>query len=251
MPKPWLRLYRSTLHNAKAQRLKPELFRLWINLLCTTDDNGNLPPIADLAWALRTTETKAAEAVAALIEAGLFDQIDGATAAHDWDEHNYPSDGDPTARDRKRRQRARSRVTSTVTHQNGHADVTRTEQNRAEQNRADRESAREDAPPPRPIGRIAWTQEVPDQWHVTAAGQLKSLGLEPIETNTLAAKFTAHYRATGETRTISEWQARFIKWAIDEARKPNGTAQRQSGKPERKSASSIFLELGNGTRAAE
>ena len=134
MARPWFRMYREILGSPKIQRLKPEVFRAWVNILCCADDQGNIPPTDDLAFMLRVTDTKAAEYLVTLTKAGLIDKAAGGFAVHDWNDHQYSSDTDPTARDRKRRQRDKSRnvtrdmsVTERDSHAQGHEEVTRTD----------------------------------------------------------------------------------------------------------------------------
>ena len=60
----WFRMYDETLNDAKVQRLPGEKFKAW-NLLCVASKHdGILPPLVDLAFALRLGEDK----IAALIE---------------------------------------------------------------------------------------------------------------------------------------------------------------------------------------
>lgn len=134
----WLRFYTDSLDNPKVQRLSPELFRAWVNMLCLARlHDGILPPIEDIAFRLRVTTTRAAEWVSALTERRFLEQEGDSVIPHDWDEHQYPSDD---SAGRKRRQRARQKTgqsrdmsrdnvgTSPVLDQN------RIEQSRAEQN---------------------------------------------------------------------------------------------------------------------
>jgi hypothetical protein len=130
----WFRLYDRLLDDPKAQRLPPDVFKGWINLLCLASrNNGELPALADIAFALRITDREADSLVQALMAAGLLEDAGERVAPHNWHELQYRSDADPTAADRKRRQRARS-----------HADVTRdvTEMSRV-QNRTETDTETE------------------------------------------------------------------------------------------------------------
>ena len=106
----WFRFYNAALHDPKVQRLAPELFRTWINLLClasATNNAGRLPDIDDIAFALRTTEDKARDEVQSLIKAGLLDEDeDGSIAPHNWSGRQRKSD-DVTARVQDHRDRKR------------------------------------------------------------------------------------------------------------------------------------------------
>lgn len=102
---PWLRLYVDILDNPKAQRLRGDTFKGWINLLALTKRNGGvLPGVGDIAFALRTTEAKATRLIDELIVAGLVDETEESGAQpHDWDELQFESDSS-TERVRKHRE---------------------------------------------------------------------------------------------------------------------------------------------------
>mgnify|MGYP000160795690 CR=1 FL=1 len=144
----WFRMYADALDDPKVQRLPAPLFKAWINLLCLASRNdGVLPPIGDVAFALRMDENVTRDTLLDLIACGLID--DGESLSpHNWCGRQFKSDADETATERKRAQRERDKerkkgnVTPPVTD-----DVTRdesvmshppdTEQNRTEQSRAD------------------------------------------------------------------------------------------------------------------
>src|SRR5574341_917443 len=140
----WFRFYDDTLNNPKVQRLSGDLYKAWGNLLCLANKNGgNLPPIADIGFALRVAEQKAQGWVAALIKAELFDQTSDGIRPHDWDEWQYASD---SAAERMRRHRQRKRDSASDVGVTSHApspvpnsDGTEQKQNRtdSEQNAAD------------------------------------------------------------------------------------------------------------------
>jgi hypothetical protein len=55
----WLSLYSDVVSDPKVQRLPGDKFKAWINLLCVASQHdGILPPLADLAFTLRTAEDK-------------------------------------------------------------------------------------------------------------------------------------------------------------------------------------------------
>ena len=137
----WLRLYTEVLNDPKVQRLDGDTFKGWVNLLCVAKEssgNGTLPTLSDIAFYLRTDANTAGQLVQRLIEAGLIDYDGERYVMHGWNQRQYESDNDPTATERKRRERDRkrdvtdnvtdtSRVTSRMSHGQGHANVTRTE----------------------------------------------------------------------------------------------------------------------------
>ncbi len=122
----WFRFHVETLDNPKAQRLPPALFKTWANLLCVAAKNdGQLPPIADVAFLLRTSEREIEKSILELISRELLDVIDGVTEPHNWNARQYKSDvADPTNAERQNRYREKKRnakvtdnsVMETVTH---------------------------------------------------------------------------------------------------------------------------------------
>jgi hypothetical protein len=115
-------MYRTTLQSPKIQRLKPELFRAWVNILCCTEDDGRIPDIGDLAFHLRLSEEKAAEFLTHLTKAGLIDRTENGFFAHDWDEYQYSSDGSSYNAEKQRRYREKRKALPPV---EGNDPVTR------------------------------------------------------------------------------------------------------------------------------
>lgn len=110
----------------------------WVSCLMLSDDDGALPSIEDIGWALRLDPSEATSLMTELEMSRLVTRdVTGNVTLyrlHDWHEHQYKSDADPTAKDRKQRQRERekaqkSNVTRDVTHGHDqcHAPVTRTD----------------------------------------------------------------------------------------------------------------------------
>lgn len=127
LAKPWFRMYREVLSSPKIQKLRPETFRAWINLLCCTSDDGCLPSRDDIAFMLRLKPSKVQDHLSELIAAKLIDEENGQLFAHDWDEHQFQSD---VSTDRVKRFRKR--------YSNGERNApdtdTDTDHSRAEQN---------------------------------------------------------------------------------------------------------------------
>ena len=90
----WFRLYDNTLDDLKVQRLSPENFQAWINLLClTSKHDGKLPPIEEIAFRLRKSPNRMAKILGELQILELLDQTeDGLLRPHNWDERQYKSD---------------------------------------------------------------------------------------------------------------------------------------------------------------
>lgn len=123
----WFRLYDEFLDDPKVQRLPLEDFRAYVNLLCLANRNdGFLPPIEEVAFALRMDNIGAISVVDRLVIATLFDRVKGGTngmriAPHGWTKRQYKSD---SSTERTKRFRERHRTVS------GNApEQSRTEQN--------------------------------------------------------------------------------------------------------------------------
>lgn len=104
----WLRLYSSVLHDPKVQRLSPALFKHWVNILCLANEQeprGVLPPVDDIAFALRIKSSDAGRVVKQLCDAGLLDLTEnGQHLPHNWPQRQRESD-DVAARVRDHRGR--------------------------------------------------------------------------------------------------------------------------------------------------
>lgn len=153
----WLRLYTEVLNDPKVQRLDGDTFKGWVNLLCVAKEssgNGTLPALIDIAFYLRIDDNTAGQLIQRLIEAGLIDYDGERYVMHGWNQRQYESDNDPTATERKRRERDRkrdvtdnvtdtSRVTSWMSHGQCHANVTRTETETDTEKETDKYNIRE------------------------------------------------------------------------------------------------------------
>lgn len=136
----WFRMYADVLDDPKVQRLPPDLFKAWVNLLCLASRNdGVLPGIEDIAFALRMSQDVTRDITRDLSQRGLLDGEDE-LSPHNWSERQFRSDKDETASERKRRQREREKqpvVTDDVTRDTSVTsrppEQSRTEQSRAEQ----------------------------------------------------------------------------------------------------------------------
>lgn len=118
----WFRLYDEMLDDPKAQRLPAEDFKAWINLLCLASRNdGKLPCIGDIAFALRIDENGALTLIERLYIGGLIDKRNGGPdgfhyAPHAWERRQYKSDNSAERVRRHREKRnASCNVTETVT----------------------------------------------------------------------------------------------------------------------------------------
>lgn len=135
----WFRMYADVLDDPKVQRLPPDLFKAWVNLLCLASRNdGVLPSLEDVSFALRMSHDVTRDMIVTLSRHGLLDG-DDELSPHNWAERQFKSDSAEDAKIRKRRQREREKtanVTENVTtcHSDSHNEVTPPEQNRTDQN---------------------------------------------------------------------------------------------------------------------
>lgn len=107
----WFRFYDEALDDPKVQRLDPETFKGWVNLLCLASRNdGTIPALEDVAFALRIDIIAARSLVDRLTIAGLIATVKGGAngsriAPNGWDKRQYKSD---TSTERVKRFRKRS-----------------------------------------------------------------------------------------------------------------------------------------------
>lgn len=103
----WFRMYTEVLDDPKVQRLSGDEFKAWVNMLClTAKHDGALPPISDIAFALRIDEKKAVKIIDKLVAAGLIAREGSVMKPHKWDVRQYKSD---VSTDRVKRFRERSK----------------------------------------------------------------------------------------------------------------------------------------------
>jgi hypothetical protein len=124
----WFRYYDEALDDPKVQKLDGDTFKGWVNLLCLASRHGGkLPAIADIAFALRTTEDGARTLVERLLNGGLIDKASGGAdgytyAPHSWAKRQYKSD---TSNERVKRYRQRFKtVTETAPETEAETDNT-------------------------------------------------------------------------------------------------------------------------------
>jgi hypothetical protein len=103
----WFRMYDELLDDPKVQRLAPEDFKGWVNLLCLASrNNGKLPKAEDIAFALRETAESVSSLFHRLESVGLVVSRNGTYSPYKWAERQYKSD---TSTDRVKRFRERCR----------------------------------------------------------------------------------------------------------------------------------------------
>ena len=111
----WFRFYDEILDDPKVQQLPAADFKHWVNLLALASRNdGKLPAVEAVAFALRIDVHAAATVLSRLADATLLDRRQGGAhgmhyAPHNWDKRQYKSDG---STDRVKRFRQRSKTVS-------------------------------------------------------------------------------------------------------------------------------------------
>lgn len=123
----WFRFYSEALHDPKVQKLQPALFKAWINVLCIANDQperGTLPPIEDIAFAMRVSKSRAQSFLRELVKAGLVDEFEFGYRPHGWNKRQ-PSSDNATER------MANNRRTKTE-HVRPRSEESRSEENRGE-----------------------------------------------------------------------------------------------------------------------
>ena len=126
----WFRFYNNALHDPALHALDSDTFKGWVFLLCLAsqhDEGGRLPPMREIAFALRCSEDAAVLLTSCLKDAGLLvgvqgGRVDERLAVADWDKRQYKSDSS-TPRAQRSKQRSKEQANTR----------SRTEQNRAEQ----------------------------------------------------------------------------------------------------------------------
>ena len=107
----WWRAYDDAASDPKLGLLSDELHRAWFNLMCIASANdGEFPPIKQIAYTLRVKPERAAAIMAELHSAGLLDKTEAGFAPHNWNKRQYKADvTDPTASERMKRYRSNKR----------------------------------------------------------------------------------------------------------------------------------------------
>jgi len=150
MSQRWFRLYCGVLHDPKVQLLGV-LFQPWVNLLCLAGDNdGTLPCMTEVAFALRVAESEAASIVAKLMAAGLIDETEFGLSPHNWKVRQYVSDNSTERVRRHRKKIMRNAVSETFCATSSVTQSTVTETPPDTDTDTDTEQRQSSAPPPIP-----------------------------------------------------------------------------------------------------
>lgn len=206
MAKPWFRLYRALVDNPKAQALKPDLFKAWINILCCTDDDGQIPDMSVLSFKLRKAEAIVSKWVSELQALGFI--VDN--KAHDWREHQFQSD---VSTDRVKRFRERSTKRSSNAERNAPDTDTDTDKALTE-----------------PLRRKAqrWPSDaiVPEDWIEDGHNARARNSLPPVDLNLEAQSFVNYWVSKpGKEALKLDWKRTWLNWCLNAKGKSHGSAK--------------------------
>lgn len=224
----WFRFYHEALDDPKVQRLCPELFKAWVNILCLASEGtprGSLPSVEDIAFRLRLDlETTTAHCLA-LEGAGLVEWVDGFFQPHNWKGRQPPSD-DVTPRVTKHRKEKEQPVTF-------HETLQKRESNALDKKRVDREEIREEEKltsfATANAAKAKRATSLPDDFMVddemTNWALAKGFSFPEIEEQT--ERFQNHAVATGRRQV--DWKRSWMNWLTSPLNKsrgsPNGTSK--------------------------
>lgn len=221
----WFRLHDDVLDDPKVQKLSPQLFKHWINLLCLASKNnprGTLPDLNTIAFRLRLSDDKAWTVLSDLISAGLIEHKgDGNYEPHNWNKRQYDKPSDHP-----------ERVTARVRkHRN--ADVTplkRAETPLYTDTDTDTEKSTPPVSPspgePKPTSARTIKTPVPENflndlpplvW--SSMGREQNMNDDELRRET--EKMVDHFKAKGERR--ADWVATWRNWMRSDYRKPRGS----------------------------
>jgi hypothetical protein len=248
MAQEWLRLHRRTVNNPKLQKLGLEVVGFWTNCLCLSDDEGYLPDVADIAWAMRVSETVAETFLVTLQGNKLIVRVGGGRLRlHDWDDHQKRSDSstDRVRKFREKRQKHNETLDETACNVSETVQSrVDTEKNREEKRREEeREQVRELTQILEPVSSKAkqtqkrgarWPDDatVPDDWISEGEAYRDMAGHPPLDLRAEAMKFANYWAAkSGGSATKIDWKRTWLNWCLTAKGTQNGY-----GKSEQKSA---------------
>jgi hypothetical protein len=264
MTKPWLRLYRDALNNPKIGTLGFEATGMWAICLMLSDDEGNLPDEAGIAWASRSHVDGVTELMACLLRNGLVTRYGNGYRLHDWAQHQRNSDYDTSGAERQKRFRERQKAqSSAVTDSNAlrNASVTLPDTDTdTEKNRTSlRSVTREGDGPAVPVvvkpqraskapGGSSWPADavIPDQWQHDARLARQRAGKGDINYQAEAERFANHFAANG--KRMKDWRRAWLNWATSPYVDQLKGAGNAKGKPGR---GAVLRDIAGEIRAAE
>lgn len=231
----WFRFYDEALNDPKVQKMPATLFKYWVNLLCLANrgtPRGALPPIGDIAFALRIDDETAEKLLLELRKRELIEDVDGLTMPHNWNARQFKSDNTTARVTEWRKAKRRETVHATLQPEGGGGGDPTLQPSDDEtlhatppeqiQSRTDTEQSRAESTPLPPKGeapaapkskarRAAKSAMVAD-WDPDE-GLLRWCAEKGFSAGEIAAeseRFRNHYLSNGELR--ADWHASFRNW---------------------------------------
>jgi hypothetical protein len=217
----WFRFHADALNNPKVQRLHPQVFRAWVNILCIAcERSGTIPNVPDLAFLLRADEEFTQKAINTLLTARLIEKRGDVYAPHDWDEHQYRKASDDP-------ERVKERVTRYRALRN--AGVTRPDTDTDTETETDTEKEPPVAIATSPRGGKRATTKIPDDFEVTPdlREQAVTYGVPPEQIAFETEKWRDHHAAKGDVvkdaaASWRTWMRNAVTYAARGRASPNG-----------------------------
>jgi hypothetical protein len=211
----WFRFYSEALDDPKVQRLPPNLFKTWVNVLCIACQNGGtLPSIDDMAFKLRLSSQDAEQQISELILAGLIDITDAGRVPHNWNMRQFLSDSSTERVKKHRKIKAETPCNVSET-----ADVTPPDTDTdtdTDQNRADSEQILLVADAPKPKresqgSRLDRDWQLPDDWRQWARTTFPQTTAErlTVEADTFRDYWIS---APSQRGRKADWEATWRNW---------------------------------------
>jgi len=223
MANAWYRFYVETLDDPKVQKLPGEQFKGWVNLLSLAARNeGDLPPVEDIAFALRMSEKDAQELIDNLIEKGLIDENEIGLEPHNWNGRQYKSD---VSTERVKRFRKRHETVSETPNE------TPPEQNRTD---SDTETEQKKTATRKRVASKRGTR-IPDDWKPDEIMVSWALIENPgIDLKKTIDSFTDYWRAKAGAAAVKlDWDATFRNWVRRQDGNTNRTRESSVQRSER------------------
>ena len=197
----WWRAYGRARHDPKLLKLSDRHFRWWFSLVCVaSDNNGILPPCADLAVEFRVSSKVMTEALDALIAAGLFDHDETGIHPHNWNGLQYKSDVSNVRVKRYRERQCNVTRNVTVTPSETESDT-----------EADTEQKIEVAPRRSPTG-----SRLPEDWQ--PSDEDRSFAAPFVDVAATAAVFRDYWHGVaGAKGRKLDWPGTWRNWVRREA----------------------------------
>jgi hypothetical protein len=221
MTRPWLKLHREAVRSVKFAGVGLEGYGLWAVCLMLSDNDGFLPPVAQIAHEARAPLDLVAKIADRLHQAGLLDVENAQYRLHDWADHQNV---DPTNAARQKRHRdkvkgadvtPRNALRNDVTHKRERQRVRELEPSSESHHLADKWFGSPDSEPraPKQSTKRRWPPDavIPDEWILDAAAARERAGKSPVDLKTEAERFANHFAANG--KAMVDWRRTWLNWA--------------------------------------